>query len=473
LEKILVEIAKGKAAPVFKAQFKQAYELLYEGGDVIINKELKQAYLRLTEGVSDKGFGRLMRLYTNFFKTYATLSPGFHIRNAMTAVFMNLTEGVPIRAQMRSFRKWGEFAKAENPVEYLRLLKGTGEKADQAAYDAIMATLASGAGGQFFESGVGELATGATRIKEGIFANRVTRLSQRKGQDWVEGPARFALAYDTTMRGGSQIEALHRVTRIHFDYSQVSNFDEKAKRFIPFWTFTSRNMPLQFTQMWMKPKIYNRYQSFAHNFAGEDPEFLPEYIKEGGGFSFMGMKTPDWLPGAAAGMPLIASPDLPHMRLQQDIKRMAGPLTGENPSQVLSDFNPAFTAPLEYLTGQDFFTKQKFGADDFSPAGPATLPLAMMLAPFGAARKGADGQWYIQDKAMNSLKSLIPPLERTSRLTPQATGGAMNDRLLESWLRFGAGFPGRTLSEQQQQSEAMRRAFDERDRAKMLAKTGG
>jgi len=468
LEKILTDVTKGKAQPVMKAQLKQAYEMLYEGGDVIISKEVKQSYLNLIEGVSDRGFPRLLRLFTNFFKTYATLSPGFHIRNGMTAIFMNLTEGVPIRAQLKAFNMWGKFAKAENPVEYLRVLA----KTDPAAAEAIKATLASGAGGQFFESGVGELATGATRVKEGLFANRLTRLSQRKGQQWVEGPGRFALAYDTTLKGGSQIEALHRVTRIHFDYSQVSNFDEKAKRYIPFWTFSSRNMPLQFTQMWMKPRVYNHYQSFARNFSVEPPEFMPEYIAEAGGFD-TGLRTPDWLPGAAGGMPIIANPDLPHMRLQSDVKRMTGPLTGENPSQILSDFNPAFTAPLEYITGQDFFTKQRFGEDDFSPAGPATLPLAMLLAPMGAARKGADGQWYIQDKALNSLRSLIPPLDRTARLMPQATGGKGSDRLFESWARFGLGAPGRTLSEQQMQAEALRRMYDQRDQAKMLAATGG
>jgi hypothetical protein len=229
-------------------------------------------------------------------------------------------------------------------------------------------------------------------------------------------------------------------------------------------------MPLQFTQMWTKPRMYLRYQSFARNFGVPDPEFMPEYIKEGGGIN-TGLTTPDWLPGAAGGMPIVFNPDLPHMRLQSDIQRLAGPLTGESPGQALSELNPIFTAPLEYATGQDFFTGQRFGPEDWSPAGMLT-PIAPLLAQMGAARKGADGQWYIQDKAMNAIRATVPPIDRTARLAPTTGGQKPNDRLLESWLRFG-GAPIRTISDQQMQSEAMNRAFEQRDQARKLAATGG
>jgi len=477
--KMLKAAKNGTLAPVLVAQLDDTVRRLWTDGDVLIRRDVEKMYRNIRVGVESKGFGRLMTLYTNFFKTYATLSPGFHIRNAMSAIFMNFTEGVPTGTQIKALRKWREFANVDDPIAWLQRTRET----DPAIADGIMAVLASGSGGQFFESGVGELSVGSTRLKEGLFANRATKGSQRFGQDWIEGPARLSLALHSTSNGGSIGDALNRITRIHFDYTQVSEFDEKAKRYIPFWTFTSRNMPLQVTQMWMRPRIYNRYQSIARNLATDTPlPFMPEYIAESGAID-TGEKTPGWLEklnkvpvlGALAppaGMPIVLQPDLPHLRLQQDLARFAGPLTGESPSQVLSELNPAFTAPLEYITGQDVFTGQRFGPEDMSPAGLLT-PIAPLLSQFGAARKGNDGKWYIQDKAVNALLATIPPLAKTERLAPGALGQTGTDpRLLEQWLRFN-GVPIRTISDQQQQSEAMNRAFEARDRERVRQASGG
>jgi hypothetical protein len=72
---------------------------------------------------------------------------------------------------------------------------------------------------------------------------------------------------------------------------------------------------------------------------------------------------------------------------------------------------------------------------------------------------------------------VIPPISRAERLAPQVTGGSEEDlqRWPEAIVRFLGG-PGRTLTPKQQDNEALRRYYDQRDEQKrqqrMLASTG-
>jgi len=43
------------------------------------------------------------------------------------------------------------------------------------------------------------------------------------------------------------------VNRYHFDYSDLSKFDEKAKQIVPFWIWSTRNIPLQVANQWSRP----------------------------------------------------------------------------------------------------------------------------------------------------------------------------------------------------------------------------
>ena len=93
--------------------------------------------------------------------------------------------------------------------------------------------------------------------------NALTRWNQRLGSR-VEGSARLAMALNTTRsRGGTVEDAMRRVTKFHFDYTEMSDLDHMARRLIPFWTFMSRNLPLQLEQMLINPRMYLQYQSLG------------------------------------------------------------------------------------------------------------------------------------------------------------------------------------------------------------------
>lgn len=468
VDRMLAAAKSGKLAPIVDFTLQDGLKRMWKNGDVIVSDEVRQMFYRVREGTRNKGFGRLMKMYTDFFKTYATLSPGFHVRNALSAIFMNFTEGVPIGRQREGMRLWREFANSEEPIAWL-------SRRSQAERDAFKAVFASGSGGQFFEAGVGSLSVGSTRVREGVFANRLTKGSQRFGQDWVEGPVRLSLALDSTQTGQTAAHALERITRVHFDYSQVSRFDEKVKKYIPFWTYMSRNLPLQITQMWTKPKFYAAYNSFKRNFSQTPPEFMPEYITQAGGFQTG--TTPDWLSkvpvvGTAKNMPFVLQPDLPQNRVLEDFMRFAQASSGENAGQLLSDFNPAFTAPAEFLTGQDFYTGRKYKPDDITKVGVADLPFLPIAALLGETNVGPGGI-YMSEKARNTARALVPPYDRAVRMIPGlAGGGGDQSRQLESFARF-LGIPIRTISDKQMQSEQARRFYNARDQARVAAAAAG
>jgi hypothetical protein len=248
----------------------------------------------------------------------------------------------------------------------------------------------------------------------------------------------------------------------------------------------SRNIPLQFTQMWLKPKAYLGFQSFARNLqlGTEDNPVIPSYITQGGGLYF-GAKTPKWaekIPfiGPPAGMPLVLQPDLPQNRYFDDLLRVQNALSGNGLGQMATNLNPMLTTPAEYVSRTDFFTGQHFDETDMVKVGGASLPYAVALSLVGQAKRGPDGSWYVDAAALNAMRSLDPNLDKAMRLLPQLTGledvdktgASTTARQAESWARY-IGAPIRTISEQQQRSELRSRAFEERDRRRMQAAIGG
>ena len=445
---------------VVRAKVRQEYDLAPEGG-ILIHKQFAAMNQVLDNWAKQPGaLGSLMNSYTNFFKTYATLSIGFHVRNSMSASFMNSVDGVPARRQIQGVGLWSKYMDSAKKGEGADFLVNLRREQPQLA-DAFEAVFGTGAGGRYGEAGFAEsTAIRRTRMKEKVYRNWATTMSQRWGGN-VEGAVRLGMAIDSVKRGASVEAAIDRITRIHFDYSQVSRFDAKAKQVIPFWTFMSRNLPMQITEMWTKPRGYAIYNSFLRNFASPPAEGTPEYLLEGGAFN-TGLTTPDWLPGAAEGMPIMLSPDLPHQRVDADINALAGIADFSDVGKALTSLNPLISAPWEYATGTDMFTGQQFGPTDYRKA-EGTLDMAMLplMALLRQVKKGSDGNLYYQEKGVNAMRALNPLLDRGTRLFPSQSGaGGDPDRTAENVARIGLGLPVRTISEKQIEGQKRSKRFD-------------
>jgi hypothetical protein len=426
-------VKSGDIAPVMKKVIQDGYEQLGAsliGPDApIVKQELARRLKNLNKAFDDPGFwGKAIDKYTQFFKTYATATVGFHVRNAMTAAFNNAVDGVSVHNMIRGADLWETFAR--NPREFEMHIPEwiTPEQ----AHDALDAVFASGGGsGQY---GKAELIRGKSKITNNAF----TRASARIGGK-VEGFARMGMAVDSILNGASMEEAAARISRIHFNYSQVSKFDSTMKRIIPFWTFTSRNVPMQIQQMFLKPKLYQWYSSLARNM-GQDyqNDMVPLSWQEAGAFKI------------TDGVYL--APDLAHLRLESDI----GKLTTD-PQRLLSEANPLMKIPFETLIAKrKLFTDTPFkdGAVE-SVSGGGLEALAPVLDALGLTKTAGDGTKVVDEKLAYALRGLIPPLAQTQRLT--GDDPYYSDKRSQSVANY-FGLPIRQLTPGQKKAEADRRA---------------
>ena len=436
--------AKGKAGGLaldmqrgFVDGFTQLRSTIYPAVDgAPIDTELNRLMTNFLKVTQDDMSLKYFDEATRFFKSYATATPGFHLRNFMGASFMNFSDGVSIKNSRDAMRLWRSYSKdRENFLS----------TQPKEVVDAFEAVFGSGAGGRY--SG-GEIGTGLNRAKNKAMNNSFLRKSRKIGEDMVEGPVRLAAALDATRNGADMSAAMSRVSRLHFNYADLSKMDRVLKKGIPFYMFMSRNLPLQVEQMWRKPKAYVAYNHFMNNISieGEADEYMPQWMKDAGGV-VIGRN------GIfGSGKDTVLMPDFQHTGLMDDVMSFAGG-NGRIPilDGLLSAGNPLVTKPIEMLTNRSGFK----GGDLFYDN---------KKNQFGTpVEKTAADKW--RENAVYALESIF-----TSAGTAQGLGGfdlmggeasARNkDRMAQKVLNT-LGFNFKQLGADERRSEALRRQFED------------
>lgn len=399
--KMLTDIRDGKLdtlmerIPADGFQYLRSSNLI-NGQDKIISTAMQTArenYKRVAR--QDPGmFGKVVDAYTKFFKNWATATPGFHIRNAMAATFMNMTEGVSFREMLDGRQIWRAFR--DDPMgDWVAKLPA---HLQPNAEDVVKAVYGSGAGGRYTAAELGNRAFGERQKGplSKLSENRVTKYSHNVGER-VEGEVRAGLALNDLNQGGSVSRATARISRVHFDYSDVNEWDASMRRIIPFWTFTSRNIPLQVQQMWLKPRTYVMYEHLKQNF-NVDPEgraYMPDYLKGQGSFRIAGG--------------LVAAPDIGSNQLEQQIANFA------TPTKLLSQVNPIFKVPAQLATNQDFYYGNKYKANDFQSPGWDTTGANQLLQLLGVGESTPAGP-AIERKYLDAVRDLNPITGQLNRL---------------------------------------------------------
>ena len=315
--------------------------------------------------------------FTKFHKAYATLTPGFHVRNAIGNAFQYVLAGgkmenIKIATDVHfkwieAYKKgipWETFLKTEVPLEH--------HAAANIGRDAML-----GSGGGIYGDIFHQVVKGSK-----LYDNKLTRFSQKWGQQ-SDNFSRFLLGFDSAKQGMNREFATARVRKFYFDYEDLSKMDKVAKQFVPFWLWTSRNLPLQIENMYLNPKPYLIYNSTVRNLRDKEAEQrgpLPQWLTEVGAFR---------IPGVGA----YAAPDLNFTRVQQQIEQF------QNVKKLGTNLTPLLRIPIEQGLGQNLFNDKEIATPE--------------------------------DRLVNLLQGLVVPVATGDRLL-----NSYGDAKTNAWLSF-------------------------------------
>ena len=405
----------------------------------------KVAELKTAAGANK--FWKMYQSYNKFFKVSAMLSPGFVLRNGYTAAFNNFVAGVSVKDTVAGLRfatnvmRNGLDAALEKVPARLR-----------ARYeDAVRVAYATGAGQTADDILAPILSSKGKKIIQGKIVGKWS-----KANESMELAARFSLALSQLNRGANFEDAVGNVARYHFDYANLSSLDEFMLKFIPFWTFASRNVPLQIVNQVARPKMYRIWESAQTNFPAEDQESMPMWLRE---------RQPLQLPFLPKGM--LVNLDLPQIDMADQARMLTDPV------RLLSQANPLVKLPIELLGNQQLWSGVPFSEKPSQVRGPLDFPAYAAGVMFGGAGKSPrTGEYFTSSKAAYAVPNLIPTLAQLQRLIPEAGGKeSYQDRAGSSRAAF-FGLPFRRVAEGERTNELTRRQFAIRDYLSELTKRG-
>ena len=307
-----------------------------------------------------QNFIKVIGPYTKFFKAYIISTPGFQSRNIMANAVQYVLAGGKFENFLPAHKAYINWIKAYNSgVTWNDYVKALPQQ--QAKHVIHARNSLAMSGGAIFGDVFHTVMKGNP-----ISDNMVTRKMGKFAQD-SDNVSRFALAYDSSMRGSlSEQMTAARIKKFYIDYEDVSILDEYMRLFMPFWIWTSRNFFVQLENIFLNPKPYQIYHSFVRNMSDKDKEdSLPKYAKSASGWGI-------------PGVPLMAVPDLNFNRAKETGNQLLNARDG------LGNITPLLKVPIEQIAGKRFYNDKEF-----------------------------DGA---QDRLFAILKGLAPPVEMGTRL---------------------------------------------------------
>lgn len=387
---------------------------------------------------------RYLKKFYNLFKGYAILRPGFHVRNAYSAMFgMYLEAGAGSLVSATEYFRFFKLVE-KNPDNYMALAVQRFGAERAARLDAAWTATAGSGSGQI----TGEL--NSTAFRQGTLnpfseQNVALKSSRRAGQ-WVENRVRGAHAYDVLNRGGTMEQATEILNKWQFNYTDITTFDQKAKLANPFWTFFSRNIALQ-SQEWVRSaaRLNRSVENVRRNvgYGLDEDESVPEWYKKSGAIPlFKGREGTGYL-----------FTDLPAVVWPGDLDDLTKP---SEMSKLIGTFGPWISIPYELAAGKQAFSGIPI-REGYEPL-PGGLGMIPGIEGLPFVEQGAGGP-MISSAARSALMSTFPILGTTERLFPSTD--ALRERALYSRINYLTGVGLRENTPRSQRGEEYRLLLEE------------
>ena len=290
-----------------------------------------------------------------------------------------------------------------------------------------------------------------------------------KPMNWVrarnadsEFMLRGALAHHNMMMGDVLEDTIMNVKKYHFDYGDLSSFERKIKKVIPFWTWQRNILPVLVESIGKNPRAWGRLQQVKEELELTSPmeNMVPDYFGEN-----MGIR----LPFKKGGNRVYVLPDLPFRDMQKITKEMQNVMDAPGAVKglgrvALESAMPPVKLPIELMMG-----KQVFGGIPFSdryqqaPIWSQAPGIKQALLLTGLAKQSKDGTMVMTDKDIYSVDQFLPLIGRIRRLIPNER--AKQDAALTTWMNTFLGTGLRVNTPAMKRSEFIRR---QRETQKML-----
>lgn len=373
----------------------------------------------------------------HWMRVWQITSPGFHIRNLFGGIFNNALAGVDVETYPKFASLWRKAAAGKDLTQEEARL-----------WTQITSIQSPGQiGSEAVGSPMGRLA-GEAKMSMNPFGTKgpITRVSEMAGNN-VEFYLRGSLGYDVLAKGGTLDDAAEAIAKFHFDYGDLSKFEQVTKRrVIPFLTWTRHNLPLQAQMLLESPRTYAHWNSVRRNIneASEQDAVVPAYFADIGAMR---------LPFKQGGGHTYYVPDLP----LKDLNILTSPIdalrNGEGDtgsrfvqafSEPISQMTPLISGPVEWMLGKQIYKglplrdDRAIALSDLHIPDWATAPL--LLTPLV---KKVNGRNAMTERDFYILDKMMPILGRYRRL-----GGSnekkQRDKLMSRLISFFAGTQVRT-----------------------------
>lgn len=321
---------------------------------------------------SDEATRKFMRAFDGMQRLWkqsvTTVNPGHHLRNMVGDAFLNFEAGV---TDPRDYERAMKVLTGRGKVQ----LGGLSVDSD---WIRTMYRKYGGASGFFNTELVGATTPGAVTEKLTRPINsgmEKMREIVAKREDYMR-LANFthSLRQEAAKAGATthaEIEklvpkAVERVKKFNFDYGDLTPFESNVRRWVPFYTFMRKNMPLQLEMMAMHPnriasvpKGIGALQQLLGTDNGHMPitEMIPAYLKDLATVRVAGQGHPNVFSKllGTGGNAAYADTALP----VEDLSRMFSGSTSEVTRNMLNTLSPFIKGPIEVGTGTSLQSGQK------------------------------------------------------------------------------------------------------------------